>query len=171
VISVSRVIVIALIGGLALTLGMPEEIGFELPESMNVESSFVARVIDGDTVVLQNGEVVRYLGVDAPETVDPKKPVECFGKEASDFNRKLTEGKQVVLVKDVSDKDTYGRLLRLVYLADGTLVDLLLIEQGYARAFIYPPDVMDADEFMAAESRAQSAGRGIWGVCPHPFSE
>ena len=74
----------------------------------------VARVIDGDTIELENGERVRYIGMDTPETVHPSKPVQCFGKAASAENSKLVSGKTVRLEKDVSDTDKYGRLLRYV---------------------------------------------------------
>ena len=68
----------------------------------------VAHVVDGDTIKLESGEVVRYIGIDTPETVDPRKPVQCFGKEASEKNKELVEGKEVRLVKDTSETDKYG---------------------------------------------------------------
>src|SRR3989338_2673862 len=82
-------------------------------------ASVVARVIDGDTIELETSEKVRYIGVDAPETVHPKKSAQCFGREASKRNTDLAEGKLERLVKDVSETDRYGRLLRYVYLLDG----------------------------------------------------
>src|SRR3989338_7463066 len=78
----------------------------------------VKRVIDGDTIELENGEKVRYIGIDTPETLDPRKPIQCFGKEAAQKNRELVEGKPVWLTKDITDKDKYGRSLRYVYLGD-----------------------------------------------------
>src|SRR5690349_13538593 len=85
----------------------------------------VARVIDGDTIELTSGDRVRYIGMDTPETVDPRKTVQCFGKEASAANRALVEGKVVTLVPDVEDRDMYDRFLRYVYLGD-TFVNLEL---------------------------------------------
>lgn len=126
----------------------------------------VAMVVDGDTIEIEGGARVRYIGVNTPETVHPTKPVECFGKEASDFNKRLLEGGYVRLVRDISDTDKYGRLLRYVYLPDGTFVNLKLVADGYAYADTYPPDVAHAKEFVAAQSAARAASIGLWGSCP-----
>ena len=86
-------------------------------QTMGVVEATVVRVIDGDTIEVEidgTSYRVRYIGIDTPETVHPQKPVECFGKEASEKNRELVEGKRVRLEKDVSDTDKYGRLLRYV---------------------------------------------------------
>ena len=124
----------------------------------------VSRVVDGDTIcVIINGreKKVRYIGVDTPETKDPRKPVERFGKEAAAFNMKLVERKTVKLVKDVSETDRYGRLLRYVY--TGTLfVNAELVRQGYAYASSYPPDVSHQEEFKKLQKQAMSAGLGLW---------
>ncbi len=128
--------------------------------------SLVTRVIDGDTIELAGGERVRYIGMDAPETVDPRKPVECFGAEASRRNKELVEGRSVRLVKDVSERDEYGRLLRYVYLQDDTFVNLELVKEGYAAALTFPPDVKYAAEFVTAEKEAREAKKGLWGSCP-----
>jgi micrococcal nuclease len=129
------------------------------------ESFKVTRVIDGDTIEIEGGEKVRYLGIDTPETVDPRKPVQCFGVEASKKNKELVEGKSVRLEKDISERDKYSRLLRYVW-ADGTLINLELVKQGFARSYSYPPDVKYQEEFLAAEKEAREAGRGLWGACP-----
>ena len=134
-----------------------------------VEDSFlVTRVVDGDTIELESGEKVRYIGIDTPETVKPGWPVECFGKEASKRNRELVEGKWVTLASDVSDRDRYGRWLRFVYLPDGTFVNDLLVREGYARVSSFPPDISKQDVFLAAERDARAAKRGLWadGACP-----
>lgn len=125
----------------------------------------VARVIDGDTIEIETGDRVRYIGMNAPETVDPRKPVECFGKEASAYNHKLVEGKKVRLVSDITDKDKYGRLLRYVYLEDGTFINLKLVENGYASVMTVPPNVAQVEEFVKAEREAREVGRGLWKVC------
>ena len=88
----------------------------------------IVRVIDGDTIKLETGEVVRYIGIDTPETVHPSKPVQCYGKEASDKNREFVEGKEVKLEKDISETDKYNRLLRYVWLGD-TLVNEYLVKR------------------------------------------
>lgn len=125
-------------------------------------SFVVARAVDGDTIELENGDKVRYIGVNAPESVKPNSPVECFGKEASSFNKQLVEGKTIRLEKDVSDRDKYGRLLRFVYLEDGTFVNDELVRQGYAYASTFPPDVSKADQFKQAQQEARENKRGLW---------
>ena len=126
----------------------------------------VARVVDGDTIELEGGTRVRYIGVNTPETVHPTKGTECFGKEASDYNKSLLKDGIVILKEDISETDTYGRLLRYIYLPDGTFVNLKLVEDGNAYASTYPPDVAHAKEFVAAQAAARAAGRGLWGSCP-----
>lgn len=125
----------------------------------------VTRVIDGDTVEIAGGQHVRYIGIDTPESVDPRKPVQCFGKEASQRNTELVLGKEVRLVKDVRDRDQYGRLLRYVYIGD-TFINKELVVEGYAHAATFPPDVAHAKEFAADERGAREAKRGLWDACP-----
>lgn len=122
----------------------------------------VIRVIDGDTIEIEGGQRVRYIGIDTPETVDPRKPVQCFGKEASSKNKELVEGKQVKLEKDISETDKYGRLLRYIYVGD-IFVNDYLVRQGYAHASSYPPDIKYQNQFTQAQSEARSNNRGLWG--------
>lgn len=129
------------------------------------ELFLVKRAIDGDTIELQNGQKVRYIGVDTPETVNSKKPVQCFGKEAFAYNKNLVEGKKIKLVKDVSETDKYSRLLRYVYLEDGKFVNLKLVKEGYAYAATYPPDVKFASIFVEAQTEARLAKAGLWSKC------
>ena len=126
------------------------------------ELFLVKRVVDGDTVELENGQKIRYIGIDTPETVSPDKPIQCFGKEASDKNKALVEGKKVRLEKDVSETDKYSRLLRYIYLEDGTFVNLQLVKQGFARSSTYPPDVKHQEEFRKAEEEARTSSIGLW---------
>ncbi len=131
----------------------------------------VVRVVDGDTIVVAIGAKqfrVRYIGMDTPESVKPSSPVEWMGPEASEANARLVGGRTVVLEKDVSETDQYGRLLRYVWLHDAagwTFVNLRLVELGYASVYTWPPDVRYADLFLAAERRAREAGLGLW--APH----
>jgi micrococcal nuclease len=130
----------------------------------------VVRVIDGDTIQVDvdgSLERVRYIGIDTPETVHPRKGVECFGKEASAKNAALVGGKTVRLVRDVSDRDRYGRLLRYVWV-DDVFVNLELVREGYAQVSTYPPDVEHTDAFIAAQREAREANRGLWAACPAP---
>jgi micrococcal nuclease len=132
----------------------------------------VVRVVDGDTVEVRIGgreETVRLIGIDTPETVDPRSPVECFGEEASDRAKALLPvGTEVRLVADVEPRDRYDRLLAYVYRDDGTFVNLALVEDGYASVLTYPPNVAHASEFTAAAARAREGGRGLWGACGGP---
>ena len=124
----------------------------------------VVRVIDGDTIEIEGGIKVRYIGIDTPETVDPRKPVQCFGKEASAKNEELVGGKEVKLEKDVSETDKYGRLLRYVWVGD-LLVNEYLVKEGYAQVSTYPPDVKYQDRFLAAQKEARENNRGLWSAC------
>jgi len=133
------------------------------PKVSSTDEGIVAEVIDGDTIRLESGETVRYIGVDTPETKHPQKGVECYGVEASARNKQLVEGKQVRLEHDISETDQYGRLLRYVYVGN-TFINLELVEQGYARAASFPPDIARQDEFSAAEQAAREAERGLWGA-------
>ncbi len=131
----------------------------------------VTEVIDGDTIIIESGERVRYIGVDTPETKHPKKSVQCFGREASQRNKELVEGKTVFLEKDVSETDRYGRLLRYIYLPnpeapeEAIFVNEYLLEQGYGTVITYPPDVKYHKQFLDAQRRAQEEKRGLWGKC------
>jgi len=121
----------------------------------------VARVIDGDTIELEGGQKVRYIGIDTPE-----KNV-CYYTEATGKNKDLVEGKEVFLEKDVSETDRYGRLLRYVWKGD-TFVNERLVSEGYAKASTYPPDVKHQELFTNAEKSAREANRGLWGEACQP---
>jgi micrococcal nuclease len=121
----------------------------------------VTRVIDGDTIEIEGGEHVRYIGMDTPESTIEH---ECFGSEASRRNTELVDGKVVELEKDVSETDRYGRLLRYVWL-DGELVNEVLVREGYAAVSTYPPDVKYQDRFLEAQRQARSEGAGLWSAC------
>lgn len=125
----------------------------------------VTRIIDGDTIELENGKKIRYIGVNSPETVAPKRPVQCYGKQASAYNKNLVLGKKVRLQKDVSETDKYGRLLRYVYLQDGTFVNLKLVQDGYAYVETVPPDIEYAARFVVAARKAQDQLLGLWSTC------
>jgi len=138
-----------------------------------VERTTVKRVIDGDTIELIDGRKLRYIGIDTPETVDPRTSVECFGREASAYNRSLVEGKEVELEKDVSETDRYGRLLRYVYLLQEgkqVMVNKLLVSAGYAISSSYPPDIKYQEELDSLEVEAQTQNKGLWGSCSSNFA-
>lgn len=129
----------------------------------------VVKVDDGDTIVVDmNGskETVRFIGVDTPETHDPRKPVQCYGQEASNYTKNLLQGKVVRLQADPLDtnRDRYGRLLRYVYFPDNTLVETKLLTEGYALAYTAFP-FQKIDEFTGYENAAKSANKGLWSAC------
>jgi micrococcal nuclease len=137
-----------------------------------VQLATVASVTDGDTIrVLLDGQnvPVRYIGIDSPET---HNGVQWMGAEAAAANAALVTGQQVVLEKDVSEIDQYGRLLRYVWLdtaAGWLLVNAELLRHGYAQVTTYPPDVKYADAlFLSAQEEARVAGLGLWGAPPTP---
>lgn len=137
----------------------------------NPDTFEVVRVVDGDTIVVAiNGreERLRYIGIDTPESVQPNTPVECYGREASEENRRLVEGKRVELERDVSDRDRFDRLLRYVYVVeDGEriFVNQALVANGFAFASTFPPDVKYEVQLRTAQRSARDAGRGLWSAC------
>jgi len=129
----------------------------------------VVKVVDGDTIhveVAGTREKVRYIGVDTPETKHPSKGVECFGQKASDFNAELVADERVRLVRDVEERDRYGRLLAYVYrVRDGLFVNAELARLGYAQPLSIPPDVRHAERFAELARVARQQGRGLWSAC------
>ena len=120
----------------------------------------VVRVIDGDTIELESGRLVRYIGIDTPE-LDYD---DCFGQNAKEVNRLLVENKEVDLIQDVSVTDKYGRILAYVY-ADGVFVIEHLVKFGYEYALSYAPDVKHSSLFSEHQRTARSERRGLWGEC------
>jgi micrococcal nuclease len=127
----------------------------------------VKKVVDGDTVQVTidgKDEVLRLIGINTPETVDPRKPVECFGAEASAKSKEILNGKNVSLEADEtqSDRDKYDRLLRYIYLEDGTNFNKLMIQEGYAYEYTYGTPYKYQAEFKKAQQEAKDAKRGLW---------
>lgn len=140
-------------------------------ESRNTipEKRLVIRVTDGDTIVVSPNEKVRLIGVDTPETVHPKKAVQCFAKDAKEFTRRMVERKSIRLVLDESNaarnhKDRYGRTLAYVYFDDGTMLNAELIRRGYAHAYTRFP-FRHVVEFRQLERMARSQAVGLWASC------
>lgn len=129
----------------------------------------VTQFFDGDTIAVDmNGkeEKIRMIGVDTPETHDPRKAVQCFGKAASDFTKQQIGNQPVRLEADPlgTNRDRYDRLLRYVYLPDGRLVQAEIIKQGYGFAYTSFP-MSKADEFLSYQRLAREQGLGLWGSC------
>lgn len=129
----------------------------------------VTRFSDGDTLTVDmNGtaEKVRMIGVDTPETHKPNSPVQCYGPAASAYTKSLIGNQKVRLEADPknTNRDRYDRLLRYVYLPDGTLVQRNLIANGYGFAYTQFP-FSQKDDFVRAEQQAQAGNKGLWGNC------
>jgi micrococcal nuclease len=127
----------------------------------------VTKVTDGDTLHVEmdgRDETVRLIGVNTPETVDPRRPVQCFGKEASKRMKELAGGKIVRLEYDQSQniRDTYDRLLAYVYLEDGQMLNRKMIAEGYAYEYTYLKPYMYQKEFMQLQTLARTSERGLW---------
>jgi micrococcal nuclease len=137
------------------------------PMPRNLPQGNVVKVVDGDTVDVQlNGQTVRLrlIGLNTPETVDPRRPVECFGKEASAHAKQLLNGQTVYLENDPSqqERDQYGRLLRYVWLTDGRLFNLQMIAEGYAYEYTYDLPYKYQSAFKSAQKNASSNNLGLW---------
>lgn len=144
------------------------------------DQTTVDRVVDGDTIVAKyHGKLdrVRFIGMDTPETVDPNRPVGCYGKQASDYTKSLLpKGTPIRLQFDVDQHDKYGRLLAYVYRdSDGMFVNAELVRRGYATVLTIPPNVEHVDEFTQLATQARDQNLGLWSACdtggsPKPVS-
>ena len=124
----------------------------------------VIRVIDGDTFVIEGNLSVRLIGMDTPEMKNKNNKIDCFAQEAKNKLTSMISGKEVALVKDISETDRYGRLLRYVYLGD-EMVNDTLVKEGYAVIATFPPDVKHENEFLASEKMARASNLGLWSAC------
>ncbi len=153
----------------AITPTHPEQTMLTPTQTPKQNEQFVKvlKVIDGDTLQIEGGKTIRYIGIDTPESVDPRKQVQCFGKEATERNKKAVEGKIVKIEKDISETDKYDRLLRYVYVGD-VFINKQLVKEGFAVASSYPPDIKYQDELENAEIEARKHNRGLWQACISP---
>lgn len=173
----SIIVIILGLGFLWFGLGAPDQV---VPPPAPIATSsasiivegervMVTEVVDGDTIKVSSGKTVRFIGIDTPETKDPRRPVGCFGKEASNETKSLLDGKVVILKKDISETDKYGRLLRYIFLPleSGQIlfVNDYLVREGFAKASTYPPDVKYNDTLREAEKQAREGNKGLWGRC------
>lgn len=153
------------------TKNLPEEINVinEVKSQVSTSEKYypIVSVVDGDTVKINldsKTTTLRLIGLDTPETVDPRKPVQCFGMEASNKAKELLSGKKIRIEKDSTqgDLDKYGRTLAYIYLEDGTFYNKYMIEQGYAHEYTYDLPYKYQAEFKKAEKDAQSKQLGLW---------
>lgn len=135
------------------------------PKVIPTTTARVTYVFDGDTIEIAGGARVRYIGMNAPEIAHPTIKAQCFGKEATDENKKLVLGKIVTLVSDAGDKDVYGRLLRYVYVGNEFINDDL-VRMGYAVAEPVKPNLKYAEEFYTDQLLAKKLKLGLWSACP-----
>ena len=141
--------------------------GFAAGRAVLPTEASVRRVIDGDTIELSDGRLVRYIGVDTPEArrrvggqwVEDPEPL---AQDATAFNRQQVEGRRVRLEYDAQTHDRFGRLLAYVYVG-GTMVNAALLEAGFAQPMTIPPNVRYAERFRALTAQARAEGRGVWG--------
>jgi micrococcal nuclease len=159
-------IIVSLLAALIIVRAFPEkEPGSALSDSGDL---LVLEVFDGDTILVRrNGvdEKVRFIGIDTPETKDPRKPVQCFGEEASRYTHDLLDGRKVRLEIDISqgERDRYGRVLAYVWREDGLFVNKNLVEEGYAHEYTYQGNIYTYQaDFIAAEEAARSSQKGLW---------
>jgi micrococcal nuclease len=184
----NKIIILLLIGLLALTgylfsgdldprYHSKEEVKWQIPfgKSYDYTNILVSRVVDGDTLVLENKERVRLIGIDTPEIHESNKlnrdaqrsgqdiaTIKQLGRQSYEFTRKLVEGKRVRLEFDVERFDKYKRILAYVYLEDGTFLNAEIVRQGYASLMTYPPNVKYADLFKKLYREARENKRGLW---------
>jgi micrococcal nuclease len=161
--------------------GGPEPNVYRIPRSISrvavlsgrvaqMTPAMVERIVDGDTIEvsfmpglgLGTKEKVRLIGVNTPETVDPRRPVEYFGREASGFVKGRLLGRKIRLAFEPALRDHYGRLLAYVFLEDGTCFNLAIVAGGYGFAYTKYPFVF-IDDFRAAERKAREGKKGLWG--------
>ena len=135
----------------------------EAPAPRGAQTARVTKVTDGDTIHLGDLGPVRLIGIDTPEVYGGE---ECFGREASEFAKRLLPlGTRVRYRPGVDERDPYGRLLAYVWLPDGRMLNRVLVERGYAQPLTIPPNVDFADAFRRAARAARQAGLGLWQAC------
>lgn len=175
------ILFILLVGG---SLALPKTITLpSLPQTKTQSSPAalqqlvkVTKVIDGDTIEIESGQKVRYIGVDTPEVSINNRKGDCYGEEAKTKNKELVEGKMVRLEKDVSEVDKFGRLLRYVYVyrpnslpagrqGKEIFINEYLVMEGYAFSATFPPDVKYAKIFLEKQQEARSLNKGLWESC------
>lgn len=133
------------------------------PAPADSRATTVRRVVDGDTFTTADGETVRLLGVNAPESVDPRRPPEHYGRKAATALRRYLEGRHVLLAPGRNPRDAYGRTLAWVWESGGDFVNAEVIRRGLARVASYPDNPDHRDLLILCEWEARRAGRGLWG--------
>ncbi|MCP4650179.1 MAG: thermonuclease family protein [PVC group bacterium] len=146
-----------------------------IKKQVDYDNVLVRRVVDGDTLKLENKQRVRLLGIDTPEYHESDKlyrdsrrlkkdikTIQKMGYASYQYTKKLVEGKRVQLEFDKQRFDTYDRLLAYVYLKDGTFLNASLVEDGYATVYIIPPNIKYEQELLKLQNEAKQQKRGLW---------
>ncbi len=171
--------VLFIIFGILLTVGTQSgwlKNGVDAAINLQPGLYSVEQYIDGDTLAINmNGatEIIRFIGVDTPETHKPNTPVQCYGEAAATYTKqRISQFGKVRLQADPlnTNRDRYGRLLRYIYLPDGTLMDSELIRTGHGFAYLGFPFEL-ADQFAQDQQQAQKDLAGLWGACQPQINE
>ncbi|MCA1840812.1 MAG: thermonuclease family protein [Actinomycetota bacterium] len=135
--------------------------------SLGTEDTSIVRVVDGDTVIVAPKVRVRLIGINSPESVDPRREVQCFGVEASNAMKQiLPQGTKVHLVFDLDRFDRYNRTLAYIYRqSDQMFVNKEMVLRGFAQAYTVPPNISHVEEFLAAQASARRENAGLWSAC------
>lgn len=163
-----RALLLALTVAIATSLGSGSSAIRLAPiQPPGLPAAQVVQVVDGDTIKVRlqgRTYTVRLIGIDTPETLDPRKAVQCYGPEASSFAKRLLNNKTVYLETDKSqgELDKYSRMLRYVWLPDGQMYNYVSILEGYAREYTYNSAYRYSSDFSSAQSDARANGRGLW---------
>ncbi len=162
---------IAFIFSLLLLSGQSEEIESVPDFLLDLEQVRINFIYDGDTVRTDTGEKIRLLGVDAPEMNWGEGEPDFYAWEAFEYTKEILLGQLVYLEYDEVKEDKYGRTLAYLFLADGTFFNKKLLEKGYARLLLIPPNLKYSDVLREAEESARAAGRGIWSAVVEEISD
>lgn len=132
--------------------------------ALQAEWADIKHVIDGDTVILEDGRYVRLLAINTPEVASKKRAAEPGGEAAKKWLRERVEGKAVRLVRDEQRRDKYGRWLYYLFDAEGRLINERLLANGLAVLSVHPPNLKYLDQLQSAQASAESRRLGIWGL-------
>jgi micrococcal nuclease len=169
IIKIALIAFIVTFCSIAAYLSTPKKFSYkDIPKIDSTLPYHVAKVIDGDTFEVKVGQklvTIRMLGIDTPETIDPRKPIQCFGMEASDKTKEMLSEQSMRLKTDKTQSilDKYGRVLAYVYLEDGRHLNEFLLKEGYAHEYTYGKSYQMKKEFKKLEKEASKNKRGLWG--------
>ena len=135
---------------------------FSPVHTLAMETHHVTRVVDGDTLLLDNNRFVRYIGINAPEVQHGNEHAEPFGIEAKNHNARFVGNREVYLIYDQEKADRYGRGLAYVYTAENKFINQMMLERGWAYCLFKPPNLRFHDLFLNTQRRAMQRQQGMW---------